>query len=355
MSYATTVELLGDLVQGGSLTPKALEEIVDTLDEGQHLDYKDGLLTSRQRRKNARRMIRQYACGFANADGGVLIVGVADSPRRISPCKSFQVAALGNWVEDLLRDMAPALSPPPRIQVVDHPKGPVVVIAVSRSTQLVFTVEAGRTIYYLRINRSTIEVPEFLLTDLFLGRRQQPMLTLEIRPGASAALGSSSQRVAVKFYASLENTSLTGARNIEVGIIGWTLGAQPSRLSSYLRGHLEIESPKDDDWQLRHTPFYQSGSAAGGVSGIDRLAPFASNKRRLVADGFVLPAVKELELLMGVYVVAEGAAPQWWQCTLALGGEKDGTYRATVVTRRVTTRPIVGVHSEAGLEHGARP
>jgi hypothetical protein len=347
MSYRTAEELLGNLIEGSNITPDDLEEIVTNLHEGQHLDYKDGLLLSQGKLKEARRIIRQYVSGFANAAGGVLIIGVEDRTRAISPCKSPPGGSLGKWVEDLLRDMAPMLSPLPRIQVVKHPKGPVLVIATGRSPQLVFTFEAGRVAHYLRVHQSTVQIPEYLLTDLFLGRRQQPLISLEISPSLQHPRPSPIGRGGLRFYASLENTSLTNAVNIEIGLISWTLGVQSLSLSGYLRGYLDIKDPKDDDWKLLHSSFYQSGPSSGGVAGLPRLAPFGRNSRALVADGFVLPYTEGVELLAGAYVVAEDAAPQWWQCIFTLrrqvGGANGFEITPTEIRRVVGHRPVVGV------------
>lgn len=345
MSYDTAEELLEALVEGATLSAADLDHVMTDLEEGQHLDFKDGIITHRRERKRGGAIVREYVCGFANAEGGVLVLGVSDRPRRVSPCEPSQPQRLITWSEDLLRAMAPFLSPPPRTQVVTHPDGPVLVIATSRSPQLVFTVEAGKVRHYLRVHSSTVQIPEYLLSDLVLGRRQQPLITLEIRPSLKGPREPSATRSGVRFYASLENASLTSALNIEVGMIIWTLDPQPSRVSGYLRGHVEAQQPNGNDWKLRHSLFYDPNAR----SGLQRLAPFASNSRALRADGFVLPLAETCEVRFAAYVVAEGSAPQWWQCSFKLNAQQSAEQGAAVseitVNRVSGRRPLVVVRA----------
>jgi len=343
LSYDTAEELLEALVEGTSLSAADLDHIIANLEEGQHLDFKDGMITHRRDRKRGGAIVREYVCGFANAEGGVLIIGVADSPRRVSPCKPSQPRRLVTWVEDLLRAMAPFLSPPPRIQVVNHTAGPVLVIATSRSLQLVFTVEAGKVRHYLRVHSSTVQIPEYLLSDLVLGRRHQPLIALEMRASFEGLRAASATRSGLRFYAHIENTSLTSAINVEIGMITWTLDPQPSRVSGYLRGHVEVQQPNGNDWKLRHALFYDQNAR----SGYQRLTPFASNPRPLRADGFVLPLTGSFEVRFAAYVVTESSAPQWWQCSFRMNEQRDAKQGAALgeisITKVSGRRPLVGI------------
>jgi Putative DNA-binding domain len=141
IEFASARELMDSLLEGHRLEPEELESIVAHIEEGQHLDYKDGRITSRQNRRQAIATIRQYVSGFTNADGGVLIVGVSDAPRIISPCERIG-ASLESWVNDILRDMVPVMAPPPRLQVIEHTAGPILIIAVARAPQLVSCTES---------------------------------------------------------------------------------------------------------------------------------------------------------------------------------------------------------------------
>jgi Schlafen, AlbA_2 len=91
MAQLTSKELLNDLLEDKRLTPDQLDKFMqDNPDEDQYFDYKDGLITTPQKRKEGRQTIREYVSGFANSDGGVLIIGVGNInpdrlPRAVSP------------------------------------------------------------------------------------------------------------------------------------------------------------------------------------------------------------------------------------------------------------------------------
>jgi hypothetical protein len=42
----------------------------------------------------------------------------------------------------------------------------------------VFCIEAGRPVYYFRFHDQTLEAPDYLVTDLILGRREHPYLAI---------------------------------------------------------------------------------------------------------------------------------------------------------------------------------
>jgi hypothetical protein len=83
-------ETLDYLLEGNTLTPEHLDRFLQANpEEGQYLDYKDGIVTTQQERANGRKIVREYINGFANSDGGILIIGVGRSkPREIKPCTS---------------------------------------------------------------------------------------------------------------------------------------------------------------------------------------------------------------------------------------------------------------------------
>ena len=56
--------------------------------ETQDFEYKDGMITKRAKRQAGRQTIREYISGFANSDGGVLIIGINENtPRAVAPCE----------------------------------------------------------------------------------------------------------------------------------------------------------------------------------------------------------------------------------------------------------------------------
>ena len=307
MKLSSTREALDILLEGHKLTPDELDDFIATLPEDQYLDYKNGAVTAKQTRDDANLMVRQYVSGFANAEGGVLVIGVNDKPREIAPCISIGTP-LDNWIGHLLQDMAPHFSPPPRIQVVSHKKGQVLVIAVARAPELVPCIEARQWKYYLRIHESTIEVPSFLITDLVLGRRQHPIIDIGCRHGqVPHHLEDRVGNTNLYFWA--ENLGFATAEHLELGIVSWADGDR-RELNLHLSSYLDVGPPPElagATWRLRHqttTPFSPE---------ITRLTPFGHVRFRVI-EGLRLPFIERPVSVIGaVYLIAHGAPPLWFE------------------------------------------
>jgi len=81
-------ELLDFLLEGNQITAGEFDQFCrENTREDQYFEYKDGNITSSQNRREGAKTIREYVSAFANADGGVLIVGVNDTTHRISGCQ----------------------------------------------------------------------------------------------------------------------------------------------------------------------------------------------------------------------------------------------------------------------------
>jgi predicted HTH transcriptional regulator len=158
-------ELLWYLLKGNTLTPDNLDQFIrEHPHEDQDFDYKDGKIATRQERQKGSQIIRAYVSGFANSEGGVLIIGVGDDPpRMIRACASdIGGQPLTEWASRCLQGMAGYFSPQPRFQVIHHPhNGPVLSIAVARAPSLVPCVEAGVLKYFFRIGDSTLPIPDY--------------------------------------------------------------------------------------------------------------------------------------------------------------------------------------------------
>ena len=265
-------------------------------------------------------MVRQYVSGFANAEGGILVIGVSDKPRTIAPCEPIGRTTLDSWAGTLLQDMAPYLSPPPRIQVVEHRKGSVLVIAVARAPELVPCVEARQWKYYLRLHDSTIEVPSFLITDLVLGRRQHPIVELRCRCGELPPhLESRTGSLSLTFAA--ENLGFVIAENLEIGLVIWDIGEGSARLNPHLSSYIDVGTPPQIDgvpWQLWHrtvTPVPPRITI--------RLMPFNCVGFCSI-EGLRLPFIERpVRVVAAVYLVSQGAPPLWFEleftCSRATG------------------------------------
>ena len=214
----TAQEVLQSMMEGNDVTEAIFNELLnDRSIESQHLEFKDGMYTHKTERRAGRKMIREYVSGFANSSGGLLILGVADD-KTISPCNDpIGQIPLIQWASRLFQDMAPYLSPLPKLQVLNHSDGPVLVIACPRSTALVPCVEAGELRYHLRIGDSTIRAPEYLISDLVLGHLKQPVI--------EASLDRKKSRCELDGHVMLvfevENLSFVTANSVRLGVVAY--------------------------------------------------------------------------------------------------------------------------------------
>jgi hypothetical protein len=315
-------ELLDMLLEGSALTPEELEQFMQEYrDEDQLFDYKDGAITRPQQRKEGRQIIRTWTSGFANSDGGVLIVGVNENrPRGIAACEpSIGRQTLVEWATHCLQDMAGYFSPPPRFQIIQYDQGPVLTIAVARAPVLVPCVEAGELKYFLRIGASTVEAPAYLIGDLVLGRRQDPILDLylyetkqgpiELIPGALGWRGLGPQDISFSFY--IENSSLRTADEVTIGMISWSVvEGEGEKLNSHLRAYLDIvDLPSMNiqplEVQLAHHARLVSGSTT-------TLAPFQTGRVQDLGPVYI-PRHIPVNVACAAYVVPKGALPTWFQ------------------------------------------
>jgi hypothetical protein len=351
-------ELLELLLEGNPLTPDELEQFIrEHRDEDQYFDCKDGAITTPTRRKEGSQIIRKWMSGFANSDGGILIVGVNEpndknEPRKIAPCE----ARIGEqtpeeWATRCLLAMAGSFSPPPRFQTIQHPQGPVLTIAVARAPALVPCVDAGELKYFLRIHDSTVEAPAYLITDLVLGRRQHPILdlhppTTEVRthvlPVGSAADRISVQRVSFRF--SVENLSLATADEVRIGVISWSLmeGSTREGLNRHLRLHLEIADLESADISIQDVVrsescvIHRSSPPSGG--GTMPLAPFQIGPESSRIGPFYFPCEIPLKVSCAVYVLSKSAPLTWFQ--LEFRSTHEGIAGVAII-RKGSERPKV--------------
>lgn len=312
MVLSTSRELLELLLEDGTLSLDELTAFVAKVpEEDLFVEYKDGLLL--EKLKDARAALRKAVSGFANAEGGVLVLGFDEHrteekgppTRQLSPCID-RVGAdpLESWAAKTIADMAGFLSPPPRFRSIAAAPGRcVLLVAVARAPQLAPCFEAGSTKYYLRFHDATREVPAYLISDLVLGRRQHPVLVpqlekaeLAFEPYASFV----SYNATATFSLSVENVSFVAAHDVEVGLVAWVIPDDPGSaplpgvldfLGSHLRQHLALEEPAAREpwtWKIRHvTTRYGQKREIGpfDVARYGALGPF----RLPVWRGTVLP------------------------------------------------------------------
>jgi hypothetical protein len=252
MSSLTPKKLLEFLLEGNTLSQADLDQFIQAYpDEDQYFDYKNGSITSRHKRESeGKPTIRKYVSGFANSDGGVLIIGVDEQrPRQIAPCEQRPGGlALDDWAARCLHDMVGYFSPLPRYQIIRYSQGFVLTIAVARAPSLVPCVESRDIKYFFRIGASTLQVPEYLVADLVLGRRQRPFIDLRFHSKAERSQDISVENSIYLTRAKgttlsfvVENLSLVTAENVRVGVVFRALGTGPAtNINRHLREYLDI-------------------------------------------------------------------------------------------------------------------
>jgi hypothetical protein len=149
-------------------------------------------------------------------------------------------------------------------------KGHVLAIAVARAPSLVPCVEARELKYFLRMGDSTLQIPEYLIADLVLGRRQRPILELH-----SARLDDAYYEMSTadepgrtvnvreaRFSCIMENLSLTTAEDVRIGAVLWSVVVgRADEINRHLRAYLEVSEPQGP----RYAPYTLSTSQAEGA------------------------------------------------------------------------------------------
>ncbi len=348
MGFDSTHELLDSLLRGEHLTPDELDQVIAVLREDQFLDFKDGAQLNVP--KQAAKVVRKYLSAFASADGGVLIIGVTEPDqgnRNVNGCKKPGQTELTVWATDAVSDLASWFSPPPRFQLVEHDDGDVLVCAVARAPALVPCFESGRTKYFLRIGHSTRECPEYLISDLVLGRRQHPTIDVrvaEVRVNGHDVLDGVSL-LPLDVVLRIENKSLVPADNVRVGVVSWS--PRGNGVNDVLEQFIEKRTPQQYSgggslpWQLGH----RYGPTTGKIVSVE---PFVADTQG-VSRALLLPNYSSQDPVASaaVYVLPRGGQPNWFQLRFATtseikAGADNGHWNARKFARiHPSSRPVV--------------
>ena len=150
----------------------------------------------------------------------------------------------------------------------------------------------------------TLEAPDYLVSDLLLGRREQPIV--ELSPYEVGFSGDSkSEPVAVMFGLSVMNQGLSWAEDVQVGIVGWSLQETAVQLDNgRLLSYLDVRPPRYDGRYipvLVHTP-----------RDAKHVRPFTTAYPP-DCGAFLLP--RRCSWKGAAYLLPRGAPPIWWQMT----------------------------------------
>lgn len=318
---------LDDLLAGMQPSSTDLDSLVlECGREGQHHDYKAGALL---REPRAADDIRFHVAGFANSDGGFLIVGYDEKQRLFDGCTAPGGSSLHDWATRVLANLSQYFSVQPRIRTAVHSgaNGEVLVISTERASGLVPVVHQRRLVFPLRIGDSTVTPPDYLITDLVLGRRNRPALSVKVN-GARFNLEHEQINSCVyklRFSIHVESENLVFAESVRVGLVGWSLfGVNALGLTPALKSRVDAQPPSvpqfTQHWNLMHV-IVTKHHADSLVPPTDiRLGPFersADLSISLLAP--ILPDPNRIELGAGLYVLAQNAEPVWYQVTTRYG------------------------------------
>jgi hypothetical protein len=239
--------------------------------------------------------------------------------------------------------MAGYFSPQPRFQVIQHPQGHVLAITVARAPSLVPCVESRELKYFFRIDDSTLRIPEYLIADLVLGRRQHPLLELRYHDCTAVRdvrdFGSPTNRwpfTRVFFTFMVENLSLIAAEQVEVGVVSWSLSEDDAEINRHLRAYIDIvESP---DGRLNPHVVHVISDASLSQTGKPNLEPF--KKYSINVGPFDFYADVDYPIFCAVYVICKGSPPTWFQLRYFCASGTEQKSHATLIPM-YTARPKV--------------
>lgn len=326
----TSREFLELVLSGEPITAAHLDALVkERVREDEYIDYKSGALLKKPPKERAR-TVREYLSGFANSDGGVVIFGIQEEgerPTQVDGCDPKDVGGnLIGWASHCVNPIWAFFSPLPRFEVVTHSDGEVLVCAVGRSYNLVPVVEEGRLVYHLRFGDQTLPAPEYMVTDLLLGRRARPNLDIgdwrvggiETRP---ARYPKCYVGILLGFTLELEtaNSGLVWAEQSRWGLVFRNIDAntQPIPANHYLGTFVEFASAANDEAAQRMWDLGRNVHLTGNIS-IDK--PFTRSWTVPIqvlvphyCDEFI-----NYRWQAAVYLVAKDAPPIWYQVSLTI-------------------------------------
>ena len=182
--------------------------------ENLHLDCK----LWPQRDEDAQRILAKALCGFANADGGVVVIGMEakSGPTKYGPDlvqRAVQVAdsiAVRARIEALVGDLVEPRILGVRMSAIPDPTGSLtgfVVVSVPPTDGPPCRSRKNRD-FYQRITSGTYPMEYFQITEMF-GKRHKPKLSLFLEEGRYRLAGQIYER---EFTIGVENTGRAVAR-----------------------------------------------------------------------------------------------------------------------------------------------
>ena len=237
------LELLDDVLGRRPVDPAILDGLVrEKVGEGSYHEYKRGKWMTTP---DVKQELRACVSGFANAEGGVLIIGIAGGEKSqgrdawtFDPPLCPDPAGWDEWLGRVLSEV----SAKTRVEwkVVPVNGGDVVVVAANRAEALIRVYEKPNLVCHLRVGPQTVPIPETLFADLALGRRAKPDLALELftLDGGTDSIGF---HLNVKLF--IHNQGLLWVHDVSVAWCGYARGLLAS---SSLTRLLDVRPTRSD-------------------------------------------------------------------------------------------------------------
>lgn len=297
--------------------------------EGLYLEYKRGLWLGQA--KSPGHELREYTSAFANAEGGLLVVGIvggedAQKGQKWTiegPTCPDQAAGWEDWLGQVLEEIAARTRV--RWQVVSIGSQDVVLVGVDRAEALIKVYEKPDLVCYLRIGALTIPIDDTLFADLALGRRANPDLALKI---SKAYGGVDSLGYYVNLSLTVSNHGLLWVPDCKVALVGYSrlggstlMGRAPSvPASDSLVRHLDVRpmDPARGDVDVAVTDLSRAPTPNGSRT---ELRPFESAEFGIRLDNLPVPA-EHLEWAWAAAILAlpKQAGPLWAQLAISSTG-----------------------------------
>jgi hypothetical protein len=312
---------LDRLLDGESFGAAELDVLMsEAPNEDQWLEYKDGRLMAKGD-VPLKDTIREYVTGFANSDGGILVVGVGkEIPRKVSGIAEQGRAPLTEWATTVLQGFATQFETFPRIISFQSIGQDVLVIATGRAPQLIPFTRNGEVHYALRFHEVTRSMPEHLSTDLILGRRRHPVLRLfNVKPGPTSAVNDGIMNFDLGL--NVENASFVEAESVRVGVVSKLLSSRDVDPPHYLMRYIRNEDVSPELIQrirvgiVRTQAYWTVRHSKGGRNPDSIIKPFDQILETFNIFASLPHHSGSGTLLFAIYVMARGSPPEWYQAT----------------------------------------
>jgi|GEM_PF-4706264 len=318
---------LADLLSVSDWTREVLQHIVDRkVFEGLSIEFKAGgyfddhLQQSGRLKKDRRLDFVRRVVGLANAEGGVLIIGIGeDSTSRaesLEAVREFNPRDIDGWWAHLMSEVRPVIRPVPTLTVIRDEVGiPAFWVVVVRpvSSALLLSVRniKGGAVFPARIGEHTPNLDEWAVHAILSGTRRVP--SLAVSPGGRAVFeGRDDGWTEFRLTLTIANTSFAWADDLTWGVLApaepktrFDAGSHtraPSRVDRHFAPEVVAAEGLDHLWLLQ----------PGARSVLPQLAPHASDRIGL-ALALELPArTRSIDLHMALYLVCRNLLPTWW-------------------------------------------